>query len=126
MEKTEAAQTDTAASKTEPAKDKKGLAEVFEKLWGQALLAVSNVEDEAQKVAQRVAESAGWNQDEVKRQVREFAERLAGQRRDLEKNVEEGVKRALARLKVPRRDEMQAIEDRLNRIAQRVDALSQK
>lgn len=124
MEKTDNDRTETV--KPEPAKDKKGLAEVFEKVWGQALLAVSSVEEEAQKVAQRLAETAGWSQEEVRRQVRELTVRLAGQRRDLERNVEEGVKRAVSRLKVPRREELQAFEERLNRISQRIDALSQK
>ena len=47
---------------------------VFDRVWGQALLAVSTAEDEASKVLGRVAKVAGWSQDEAERHVREFAE----------------------------------------------------
>src|SRR5260221_4006112 len=53
----------------------------FEKVWGQALLAVSTAEEEAGKALGKVAEVYGWSQDEVKRHVREFADKLASQRR---------------------------------------------
>jgi polyhydroxyalkanoate synthesis regulator phasin len=109
--------------KTDVTKDRRPLAEYFEKVWSQALVAVSTVEEEATKVVQRVADAAGWSQDEVRRHAREFAERLAEQRRDLESNVEEGVKRALARVRLPRRDELAEITARLDRIDQRLDAL---
>src|SRR5687768_8051578 len=91
-------------------RDKHPVAETFERVWGQALLAVSTAEEEAVKAAQRVAEVAGWSQDEVKRQARMLTERLVGHRKDLERNVEEGVRRALSRMKVPRRDELQDFE----------------
>ena len=102
------------------------LAETFERVWGQALVAVSTAEDEASRLAQRAAELAGWSQDEVLRQKRMLTERLAGHRKDLEHNVEEGVRRALSHFKVPRRDELQDIEARLARLAQRIDAMGQR
>ncbi len=102
---------------------KKSLTEVFERVWSQALLAVSSVEEEASKVASRVAEVAGWSQDEVKRRVGEFTEKLAAQRREVERTVEESVKRALQRLRVPRREELAAINARLDQLSQRIDAL---
>jgi hypothetical protein len=40
--------------------------------------------------------------------------------------VEEGVQRTLVSLKVPRRDELQEFEARLNRLAARIDALGQR
>jgi polyhydroxyalkanoate synthesis regulator phasin len=106
-------------------KEKRGVPEVFEKAWGQALLAVSTAEDEAAKVAARFAEVAGWGQEEVKRQVREFSDRLTTQRKDLERNVEEGVKRALSKMKVPRRDDLEEIASRLDKISARIDALTE-
>lgn len=98
------------------------LAETFERVWSQALLAVSTAEDEATRCAHRVAELAGWSQEEVIRQTRLLTDRLAGHRKDLEHNVDEGVKRALSHLKVPCRDEMQNIESRLVKLAARLDA----
>lgn len=102
------------------------LVETFERVWGQALLAVSTAEEEAAKAAQKVAEAAGWSQEEVKRQARLLTERLAAQRRDLERNVEEGVRHALSHLKVPRREELQDFEARLLRIAERINALERR
>jgi len=112
--------------KPEGSKERWGLAETFERVWGQALLAVSTAEDEATKAVHRVAEVAGWNQEEAKRYVRELTERLVIQRREMEKSVEDGVKRTLARLKVPRREELQAVQERLDRVAQRIESLSSK
>jgi hypothetical protein len=99
---------------------------IFERLWGQALVAVTQAEEEATKAVQRIAEAAGSGQDEVKRQVRELSERLVRQRKDLEHSVEEGVRRTLARLRVPRREEVQDIQSRLDRVAARIDALARR
>jgi polyhydroxyalkanoate synthesis regulator phasin len=107
-------------------REKHPLAETFERVWGQALLAASTAEEEATKAAQKVAEIAGWSQEEVKRQARLLSERLVGHRRDLERNVEEGVRHALSHFKVPRRDELQDFEARLIRIAERINALEQR
>ena len=70
------------------APERSTLAETFERLWSQALLAVSTAEEEASRAVQRVTAAAGWSQEEVKRHAREFTERLLGHRRDLEHNVE--------------------------------------
>jgi hypothetical protein len=102
------------------------LAETFERVWSQALLAVSTAEDEAARCVQRVADLAGWSQEEMIRQGRLLTERLTGHRKDLEHNVEEGVKRALLTVKIPRREEIQDIEARLIRLAERIDALGQR
>jgi poly(hydroxyalkanoate) granule-associated protein len=99
---------------------------IFERLWGQALVAVTQAEEEATKAVQRIAEAAGSGQDEVKRQVRELSDRLVRQRKDLEHSVEEGVRRTLARLRVPRREEVQDIQARLDRVAARIDALARR
>lgn len=102
------------------------LAETFERVWSQALLAVSTAEEEAARCVQRVADVAGWNQEEMVRQGRLLAERLTGQRKDLERNVEEGVRRALSHFMVPRREQLQDVETRLLRLAERIDALGQR
>jgi Ni,Fe-hydrogenase III large subunit len=102
------------------------LAETFERVWSQALLAVSTAEEEAVRTVQRVAHVAGWSQEEMIRQARLLTDRLTGHRKDLEHNVDEGVRRTLVSLKVPRREQIQDIEARLARLAERIDALGQR
>jgi polyhydroxyalkanoate synthesis regulator phasin len=100
--------------------------EVFERVWSQALVAVSAAEDEASKVVSRVAEVATLSQEEVRRHVRELAERLSTQRRELERRVEDGVQRGVAHLVIPRREQLQDVERRLEKIAERMDALEKR
>jgi polyhydroxyalkanoate synthesis regulator phasin len=108
------------------AKHRGALPEYFDKIWSQALLAVSTAEEEASKVVHKVGEVAGWGQDEVKQRVREFSERLTSQRKDLERNVEDGVRKALVRLRIPRRDDLDAIGERLEKISRRIEALEKR
>jgi len=112
--------------KTEGTKERRLFAEQFERLWSQALVTVSQAEEEASKALQRVSELAGWSQEELKRHIREFSERLVTQRHDLERSVEETVKGSVSRLKVPKREELMAFEERLNRLAARIDALAER
>jgi poly(hydroxyalkanoate) granule-associated protein len=92
-------------------------------MWAQAVTAMSSVEDEAARVVQRAQTVAGWSQDEVRRQMGDLAERLAAQRRELEQGLEERVQGALQRLRVPRREEVQALMARVARVAERVEKL---
>jgi polyhydroxyalkanoate synthesis regulator phasin len=112
--------------KPEAPREKNPVAEAFERVWSQALLAVSTAEEEVNRNVHRVAAAAGWSQEEVKRHAREFTERLVGHRKALEHSVEEAVRGALSRLKVPRREELQEFEARLTRLAERVEALGQQ
>jgi len=107
----------------ETSKEKRSFADHFERLWSQALVAVSNAEDEALKVVQRLAESAGWSPEEMRLRARELTERLASQRKDVEHGLDEAVKRTLTRLKVPKREQVQEVQARLNRLAERVERL---
>jgi polyhydroxyalkanoate synthesis regulator phasin len=107
----------------EAPREKRSLGDYFERVWGQALLAVSAAEEEAHRTAQRVAQVYGWGQDEVRRQTRVLAERLSEQRRDMEQNLEDSVQRALAKLKVPRRESIQEFSARMEIIERRLSAL---
>jgi len=107
-------------------KEKRPLSDVVERMWAQALVAVSSVEEEAAQLVQRLQAVAGWSQDEVRRQVAELSERLATQRQALEKGIEDGVRRAVTRLRVPRREQLQALQVRLDRIAVRLGQLDQR
>lgn len=110
----------------EAPREKHPVAETFERIWSQALLAVSTAEEEVNRTLQRVATTAGWSQEEVKRHAREFTEKLVGHRKDLEHSVEVAVKGALARLKVPRREDLQEFDARLSKLAERIDALGRE
>ena len=104
-------------------KDRRPVVEALERMWAQAVTAMSSVEDEAARVVQRAQTVAGWSQDEVRRQMGDLAERLAAQRRELEQGMEERVRGALQRLRVPRREEVQALMTRVARVAERVEKL---
>jgi len=104
-------------------KDRRPVVEALERMWAQAVTAMSSVEDEAARVVQRAQTVAGWSQDEVRRQMGDLAERLAAQRRELEQGLEERVRGALQRLRVPRREEVQALMTRMERVAERVETL---
>jgi len=104
-------------------KDKRPVVEALERMWAQAVTAMSSVEDEAARVVQKAQTVAGWSQEEVRRQVGELAERLAAQRQQLEQGLEERVRGALQRLRVPRRDELQALSARVDRVAERLERL---
>lgn len=92
----------------------------FQQIWSQALVTVTGAEEEAQRLLQRAQGMVGWSQDEARR----LAERLASQRREMERRVEEAVKTSVARLKVPRREELVQLNARLDAVARRLEALS--
>ena len=104
-------------------KDRRPVVEALERMWAQAVTAMSSVEDEAARVVQRAQTVAGWSQDEVRRQMGDLTERLAAQRRELEQGLEERVRGALQRLRVPRREEVQALVTRVDRVAERLEKL---
>lgn len=97
------------------------LQEMFKEAWSQALVGLNAAEAEAEKVLTRL----GFSPDDVKRHAREFGERLAQQRREVEKALDDAVRRATARFRFPTREEMEAVQKRLDEIAQRVDALAE-
>jgi polyhydroxyalkanoate synthesis regulator phasin len=103
-------------------KDKeRRLPDVFRDAWTQALSAVSNAEEEAQRALARV-----WSPEEVRKNAQAFAEKLVGQRKEVEKSIDAGVKRTLARSKLPRREEVEALRARATALSARVNALAQK
>lgn len=104
-------------------KERRGLTESFERLWSQALVAVSDAQEEASKAVQRLQEAAGWSQEEAKRYVCELTERLTQQRKDLEKTVDERVRSTLARVRAPRKEQIQDFQKRLDRLAERIRSL---
>jgi len=99
---------------------------LFKDAWSQALSGVNTAELEAEKVFARLAEAAGFTAEDVKRHAREFGERLGSQRRELERAIDEGVRRATGRFRVPSREDLAALDRRLEVIAERVETLARE
>ncbi len=99
--------------------------ETFKEAWSQALTGLNAAEQEAEKVLGKIADAAGFSADDVRRQAREFGERLQGQRRELERAIDEAVKRAASRFRLPSREEIEHLRERVESIAKRIEAMEQ-
>ena len=97
---------------------------MFQQVWSQALVTVSNAEDEVARLVARLEERAGWSPEDARRQVRGLSERLVGQRREAERRVEEVVRQTLGKLQVPRRDQVAQLNLRLEALEKRLEGLS--
>ena len=102
------------------------LREIFKEAWSQALAGVNAAEAEAEKVFTKLADAAGFSTDDVKRHAREFGERLTAQRRDVEKAIDEAVRTAASRFRIPTKEDIAALQRRLDAVTERVDALSKE
>ncbi|HET8542626.1 MAG TPA: phasin family protein [Anaeromyxobacter sp.] len=102
------------------------LREIFKDAWSQALAGVNAAEAEAEKVLTKLADAAGFSADDVKRHAREFGERLTAQRRDVEKTIDDAVRNAANRFRIPTKEDIAALQKRLDAVTERVDALSKE
>ena len=100
--------------------------ELFKEAWSQALAGVNAAEAEAEKVLTKLADAAGFSTDDVRRQAREFGERLTAQRRELEKAIDDAVRNAANRFRIPTREDIAALQKRLDAVTERLDALSKE
>ena len=100
--------------------------ETFKEAWTQALVGLNAAEQEAEKVMTKIADAAGFTPEDVRRHAREFGERLQLQRKELERTIDEAVKRAASRFKLPSREEMDALRQRVEAISARIDAIAAK
>ncbi len=98
--------------------------ETFKEAWSQALVGLNAAEQEAEKVIGKIADAAGFTPEDVRRNVREFTDRLQSQRKEIEKTIDDAVKRATSRFKLPSREEIEALRQRVDAIAERVDRLA--
>ena len=99
---------------------------MFKEAWSQALVGLNNAEQEAEKVLNKIADAAGFSPEDVRRHAREFGERLTTQRKEIERAVDEAVKRTASRFKLPTREELDTLKQRVEAISARVDALASK
>jgi len=95
----------------------------FREAWSQALMKAGAAEEEASKVLHEVAELAGWKNEDARRLVAEYGERLNAQRKEIRESLDEGIHRALTRLKAPRREQLDDLWSRLSRIDERIESL---
>jgi polyhydroxyalkanoate synthesis regulator phasin len=100
--------------------------EVFKEAWSKALVGVNAAEQEAEKVIARLADAAGFSPEDVRRQAREFGERLTTQRREIEHTIDDAVRRAASRFRIPTREDIEALQKRLDAIADRVETLAKE
>lgn len=100
--------------------------ETFKEAWSQALVGLNAAEQEAEKVFGKIADAAGFTPDDVRRHAREFAERLSAQRKEIEKAIDEAVKRATSRFKLPSRDDIDALRQRVEALSARVEELTRE
>jgi poly(hydroxyalkanoate) granule-associated protein len=98
--------------------------EMFKEAWSHALAGVNAAEQEAEKVLNKLADAAGFSPDDVKRHAREFGERLTTQRREIEKAIDDAVRRTANRFRVPTQSDIEALQKRVDAVAQRVEALA--
>jgi polyhydroxyalkanoate synthesis regulator phasin len=97
---------------------------MFKEAWSQALVGLNNAEQEAEKVLAKVADAAGFSPDDVKKHAREFGERLTTQRKELERAIDDAVKRTASRFKLPTREEIDSLRQRIDVISARIDAMA--
>ena len=98
--------------------------ETFKEAWSQALVGLNAAEQEAEKVITKIADAAGFTPEDVRRHAREFGERLQSQRKEIERTIDDAVKRATSRFKLPSRDELDGLRQRVDAIAARVDEMA--
>jgi polyhydroxyalkanoate synthesis regulator phasin len=100
--------------------------QMFKEAWSNALAGVNAAEQEAEKVLNKIADAAGFSPEDVKRQAREFGERLTVQRREIEKTIDDAVRRTVNRFRIPSREDLDVLQKRLDSIAEKVDALAKE
>jgi polyhydroxyalkanoate synthesis regulator phasin len=98
--------------------------EAFKEAWSQALVGFNAAEQEAEKVMTRIADAAGFTPEDVKRHAREFGERLQAQRKEIEKSIDDAVKRTASRFKLPTRDEIEDLKQRVEAVSAKVDEIA--
>jgi poly(hydroxyalkanoate) granule-associated protein len=99
---------------------------MFKEAWSQALVGLNSAEQEAEKVISKIADAAGFGPDDVRRHAREFGERLATQRKELERALDEAVRKATSRFKLPSREDIEALRQRVDAMSARLDAIAAK
>jgi polyhydroxyalkanoate synthesis regulator phasin len=114
---------DQQAQQQQQHESKRGVGEALKGAWAQALASVNAAEEETKKLLGRVGEWVEVGPDEAKKVARELAERLQRQRAELEKSLESAVAKALQRFRLPSKDEVAALADRVEKIALRLEEI---
>ncbi len=94
--------------------------------WGHALLAVNDAGDEVQRMLGRLSGWVEMRPDEARRVAHELAERLKAERRQIELAIDGAVRRSATPFRLPTREQVAAIDARLEAIEARLDRLAAK
>jgi polyhydroxyalkanoate synthesis regulator phasin len=100
--------------------------QIFRDAWSNALAGVNAAEVEAEKMLARIADAAGFSPEDVRKHARDFGERLTVQRREVERAIDDGIRRATARFRLPTREDLDALQKRLDAVSERVEALAKE
>lgn len=95
----------------------------FREAWSLALLKAGTAEEEANKVLVRVAELSGLSEAETRKFAETLGERLALQRGEFEQSLEQHIHSAVGHMKLPGREQFEAMQARLERIEARISSL---
>lgn len=99
---------------------------MFKDALSQARAGVTAAEQGAEKVLGRIADAAGLTPIDVRRHARQLSEKLTAQRRELEKTLDGAVKKATGAFRLPTRDEVAELRERVDAITARLDAMERK
>lgn len=104
----------------------RGVGEYIREAWSQALVAVNATEDEVQKILGRVTNLVEVGPDEARRLGSELSEKLRHERGELEDTLQAAVHRAIAPFRLPGRDELASLGERLDRLEERIERLASR
>lgn len=102
----------------------RSVSEIFQQWWSKALTTVSGESDATKLLQNLQGATASLTPEELRKQVEAWNERMQAQRKVVEQRLEDGVKKAVEAVRVPTRDELARLSARMDRLAERLEALS--
>lgn len=99
---------------------------MFKDALSQARAGVTAAEQGAEKVLGRLADAAGFTPVDVRRHARELGEKLAAQRLELTRTIDGAVKKATGAFRLPTKDEVAELRQRVDAITARLDAMDRR
>lgn len=85
--------------------------------------ALAKTEEEADKIIKSLVERGQVTEDEGRRIFKEFLHKLHSNRKDLQSLIDERVRTALKAISIPTIEELQELEDKIDALHSRLDAL---
>lgn len=92
-------------------------------IWEQALFAVNATEEEVQRILGRLGGWVEMRPEEARRLASELTIRLNHEREQIEQSIDSAVRSALRPFRLPGKKDLAALESRISRLEERIDAL---